>query len=105
MTQDIIVGIRPEDLEDASLAPEEKKGATIATTCTLTEALGSEIIVHFELDALADAGDPDGRRPRRARSGRPLRSASRVTIGDAMEIAINTGNLHFFDPQSRTAIW
>ena len=51
--RDIIVGIRPEDLEDASLAPEEKKGATIATTCTLTEALGSEIIVHFELDAPA----------------------------------------------------
>ena len=58
--RDIIVGIRPEDLEDASLAPEEKKGATIATTCTLTEALGSEIIVHFELDApRADAGDLD----------------------------------------------
>ena len=30
---------------------------------------------------------------------------SKVTIGDAIEIAVNTGNLHFFDPQSRTAIW
>ena len=105
--RDVIVGIRPEDLEDASLAAEEKKGATIATTCTLTEALGSEIIVHFELDApRVDAGDPDAVDDlgEHAAVGR-FDPRSRVTIGDAMEIAINTGNLHFFDPQSRTAIW
>ena len=71
------------------------------------EALGSEIIVHFELDApRVDAGDPDAVDDlgEHAAVGR-FDPRSRVTIGDAMEIAINTGNLHFFDPQSRTAIW
>ena len=105
--RDVIVGIRPEDLEDASLAPEEKKGSTIATTCTLTEALGSEIIVHFELDApRVDAGDPDAVDDlgEHAAVGR-FDPRSKVTIGDAVEIAINVGNLHFFDPQRRTAIW
>ena len=63
--------------------------------------------MHFELDApRVDAGDPDAVDDlgEYAAVGR-FDPRSRVTIGDAMEIAINTGNLHFFDPQSRTAIW
>ena len=46
----VILGIRPEDLEDASL--EEAAGDQQLTgTVQLTEALGSEIMVHFTIDA------------------------------------------------------
>ena len=101
--KNLIVGFRPEDLEDASLAPEEKKGASFSTTVTLTEALGSEIIVHFDLDAAkVDAGDPD---LGDATAVGRFDPRSRVMIGDTVEIAVNTINLHFFDPESRTAIW
>ena len=103
----VIVGIRPEDLEDASLAPAEKNSSTITTEVTLTEALGSEIIVHFTLDAnRVDAGDPDAVDDlgEHAAVGR-FDQRSRVSIGDSVEIAINGQNLHFFDPESRLSIW
>jgi multiple sugar transport system ATP-binding protein len=62
--------------------------------------------VHFELDApRVDAGDPDAVDDfgEYAAVGR-FDPRSRVTTGNAIEITINTGNLHFFDPQSRAAI-
>jgi multiple sugar transport system ATP-binding protein len=103
----VIVGFRPEDLEDSALAPDEKKGATFSTQVTLTEALGSEIIVHFELDApKVDAGDPDAVDDlgESTAVGR-FDPRSRAMMGDTIEIAINTINLHFFDPEARTAVW
>ena len=103
----VIVGIRPEDLEDAALAPAEKNSSTITTEVTLTEALGSEIIVHFGLDAnRVDAGDPDAVDDlgEHAAVGR-FDPRSTVSIGDSVEIAINGRNLHFFDPESRLSIW
>ena len=105
--KNLIIGFRPEDLEDASLAPDEKKGDSFSTAVTLTEALGSEIIVHFELDApKVDAGDPDAVDDLGDNTavGR-FDPRSRVMIGDTVEIAVNTINLHFFDAESRTAIW
>ena len=105
--KNIIIGFRPEDLEDSSLAPDEKKGATFPATVTLTEALGSEIIVHFELDApKVDAGDPDAvdDLTENTAVGR-FDPRSRVMLGDTIEIAVNTINLHFFDAESRSAIW
>ncbi|MEM9202998.1 MAG: sn-glycerol-3-phosphate ABC transporter ATP-binding protein UgpC [Actinomycetota bacterium] len=105
--KNLIIGFRPEDLEDASLAPDEKKGATFSMKVTLTEALGSEIIVHFELDApKVDAGDPDAVDDLGDSTavGR-FDPRSRAMMGDTVEIAVNTINLHFFDAESRTAIW
>src|SRR4029079_10945674 len=56
----IIIGIRPEDLEDAAFAGNVKDGSTLKSTVQLIEALGSEIMVHFSLDApTVDSGDPD----------------------------------------------
>ena len=103
----LIVGFRPEDLEDAGMAPDEKKGATFSSTVTLTEALGSEIIVHFELDATkVDAGDPDAVDDLGdATAVGRFDPRSRALIGDQIEIAVNTINLHFFDAESRIAIW
>ena len=105
--KNVIIGFRPEDLEDSSLAPDEKKGATFPAMVTLTEALGSEIIVHFELDApKVDAGDPDAvdDLTENTAVGR-FDPRSRVMLGDTIEIAVNTINLHFFDAESRSAIW
>src|SRR6266576_5116341 len=43
---EVLVGIRPEDLEDAAFASEAPK-RTLTVVCTLREALGSEVLVHF----------------------------------------------------------
>ena len=45
------LGIRPESLEDASLAPDIPKDRHIKGVLVLREPLGSEIIAHFEVDA------------------------------------------------------
>ena len=46
--RDVVVGIRPEDIEDASLVPSAN-GSSLPVRVTLAEALGSEVIVHFPL--------------------------------------------------------
>ena len=45
----MILGIRPEDLEDAELEPDRDQ--RLEGEVELTEALGSEIMVHFSIDA------------------------------------------------------
>ena len=46
--RDVVVGIRPEDIEDASLVPSAN-GSSLPVRVTLAEALGSEVILHFPL--------------------------------------------------------
>ncbi len=47
----LVLGIRPEDLEDASLETEGTEQQRLKGKVTLTEALGSEVMVHFRIDA------------------------------------------------------
>ena len=62
MGAEVQVGIRPEDYEDASLAPEVPEDQRITSKITLVEALGAEIMAHFSVDApTVDSGDPDAR--------------------------------------------
>src|ERR687897_943107 len=49
--RDIAVGIRSEEMEDARLAKDAPQDARLRTTVNLTEALGSEIVVHFCIDS------------------------------------------------------
>jgi len=103
----IVVGIRPEDLEDASLADGTADGATISSTVELTESLGSEIVIHFALDAArVDPGNPDAAddvSDADAVARFDPRSACRA--GGPVEIAVTVENLHFFDLDSHEAIW
>jgi multiple sugar transport system ATP-binding protein len=92
--QDVVVGIRPEDMEDAALVPSAN-GASLPVQVTLAEPLGAEVIAHFPLGVAPDAGRLVTARlsPRSgARSGKPLR------------IAIDLERLYFFDPESDEAI-
>jgi len=47
----VVLGIRPEDLEDAALAPDVPPEQHLHGHIDLTEALGSEIMVHFSISA------------------------------------------------------
>ncbi len=56
----IIIGIRPEDFEDAAFAEQIPEAQRLTAKVSLIEALGSEIMVHFRIDApTVDSGDPD----------------------------------------------
>jgi multiple sugar transport system ATP-binding protein len=49
--RELIVGIRPEDLSDASIAGDDGDGRRLEGTVDLIEALGAEKLVHFHIDA------------------------------------------------------
>jgi multiple sugar transport system ATP-binding protein len=107
----MIVGIRPEDFEDASLVPSENRhnGITFQSTIDLVESLGSEKYVYFteelgtvdaaELTELArDSGRAD------SGTGETVVArfdpATRLTEGDHAEIWVDVRRVHVFDPDT-----
>ncbi len=106
----LIMGVRPEDFEDAAIAKDAPPDRRVSAKVSLIEALGSELMVHFSMDATKiDSGDPDAveeasQAGRMTMVGR-FSPRSRVRMGDTIEMAVTTEQLHFFDPESRLAIW
>ena len=100
--------MRSEDLGDASQAPGWPADRRLRTEVLLTEALGSEIVVHFGVDAAkvtpegldkTSESDEDvfgieaGLTPFVA----SFSPRSRVRSGDTIEVTVDTRRLHFFD--------
>ncbi len=116
----IIIGIRPEHLEDAALEPEAPQNRRLAGNVTLREALGSEIMVHFVVDArpaLTEdvrelAQDLDATSVRSLEDGSAettlvgrFGARSRVRESEMAEVAVDTRSLHFFDPETGLGIY
>ena len=114
--REVILGIRPAEFEDASLADPD--WARMQVTANVTEELGSEIHVIFALDAMpvshpsisdAVAADDADEAAVVLAGGKSLWTArvasrSRVRSGQPIELAVHTSNLQFFDPDSGLAI-
>jgi multiple sugar transport system ATP-binding protein len=113
----VIVGIRPEDLQDASIAGTAD-GHTLSAVVDLVEPLGADVMVHLSVEAprprdipdLAEAvGEMDEAPFVAARDAAPMVArfspGSRVAVGDRISVAVNTDRLHFFDPHTGRAIW
>src|SRR5687768_14710923 len=45
----VVVGIRPEDMEDAAVLRESDEDRRISVVCDIREDMGSEVIVHFSI--------------------------------------------------------
>jgi len=115
----VILGIRPEDLEDAALETDTPSDRRLQGTVELREALGAEIMVHFRTDARQavtdetrelqkDVGAPDTPALAEADGATMVgRFGARSTIreGDAVEVAVDTRALHFFDPATGLGIY
>ena len=103
------MGIRPEDFDDAALEADAPADQRVRSTIALVEALGSEIVVHFGLDATSvDSGDPDAvDEVTDADSNTVGRfdPRSRARIGEPIEMTVKAQNFHFFDPATRASIW
>jgi multiple sugar transport system ATP-binding protein len=113
----VILGIRPEDLEDAELATDTPEDQRLHGSVQLREALGSELMVHFATDAVP-ATTEDVRELQRDVGAEDLLSAeggavmvgrfgarSGVRHGDEAQVAVDTRALHFFDPDSGLGIY
>ena len=106
----VVLGIRPEDFEDAAFTAEAAPGRSLDTVVSLREALGSEVLMHFSvaassaeapdasefIESLEDAGTIFVARVHpqtKAREGGPLR------------LVVNTRRLPFFDADTGLAIY
>jgi multiple sugar transport system ATP-binding protein len=117
----VIVGIRPEHLEDAALAVNGRPDRTLRGLVRLKEALGSEIVVHFQIEAvpavlpelieleevqesaLLDQLDQHRKMRRTAFVGR-FGVQTGVVEGEQARIAVAPGALRLFDPETGRAI-
>jgi multiple sugar transport system ATP-binding protein len=116
--RELFAGIRPEDFEDASLVPDEKRddGSTFKTKIDVLEWMGSELYAHFtigfhgiESEELAELAEEAGTAdvPGAAEADRViarLDAASDVREGQEAELWLDTGKLHFFDPENGRAL-
>ena len=104
--RNVVIGIRPEAMDDANVS-NNKDLPVLSAVTELTEALGSDLLVHFPIDAkTVDAGDPDALKDL---DENPLMIArvdprSHTKPGEKIEISIDTERIHFFDPETRLAI-
>jgi multiple sugar transport system ATP-binding protein len=102
----LIFGIRPEDLYDSKLESGSRL-ATIPAEVRTIEELGSEHIVHINIDAVRiDSGDPDAVEDLGSAANAVARfeATSAVRSGELIDLGIDVSKLHFFDPATRLAI-
>jgi multiple sugar transport system ATP-binding protein len=119
--RDVILGIRPEDLEDAELEPDSPGDQVLEGEVELTEALGSEVMVHFSIEAppaiteemhelAKDAGAEGLGSPSQEEDGRTIMvgrfgARSKAAKGQQVRAAVDTRALHFFDPETGLGIY
>jgi multiple sugar transport system ATP-binding protein len=115
--QTVIVGIRPEDLEDAAIDTDAPANRRLKGDVVLREALGSEIMVHLDVDVrraqteevreLAEDVGADmlsGDHDHSTVVGR-FSPRSRLKTGETTDVSVDTRALHFFDPQTGLGIY
>jgi len=116
----VIMGIRPEDMEDAALATlqpsDERRLKAVIDIC---EDMGSEILVHFGVrappvrgeDVTAAVGEEamaateEQARRRGSLFVARLMRGTRAREREQIELLVRTERLHFFDPQTGRGIY
>lgn len=93
--RDVIIGLRPEHLDLAVNGSSGK--AVLRAPVTLAEPVGAQVIVHLDLETVpvVDQGGDfcaclDSRRP--------------CSRGETLTLAVDPAMLHFFDPETDTAL-
>jgi multiple sugar transport system ATP-binding protein len=109
----VILGFRPEDIEDAALAGGAREGASLSVVPEIREDMGAEVYVHFGLGVapvrrteIVEAEQPEEpaltradirrRTPFVARLGR----GTSAREGEPLELAVDVERLYVFDLES-----
>jgi multiple sugar transport system ATP-binding protein len=104
--KDVVVGMRPEHLPAAK--PGDT-GPTLVGKVDLIEALGSEQVVHFTIDAnrVIAEGAVDKDEAEAVGEGEGvarIEAKTPVKVGDMMTFGIDIEDMQFFDPKTGLAI-
>jgi multiple sugar transport system ATP-binding protein len=115
----VVVGIRPEDFEDAGLATDREHGIRVRAKIDVLESTGSDVYAHLTLDGagnqslaapvieeLAAATDvaAEDVAPVSGDVIARLDASSTIREGGESELWLDTTHLHLFDPDSGSRI-
>jgi multiple sugar transport system ATP-binding protein len=109
---EVIVGVRPEDFEDARYIPEGHDGITFEAPVEVVEAMGSETYAYFAFDGgeidsdeLAELAQDSGMQETPSAAGATgsravarISPESDVREGDRARLWMDAAKLHLFDP-------
>ena len=107
----VALGIRPEDVDDAAVHPSAPERRRFRAAVEIREDMGSEVFLHFSVpappvrsggvEAALEHEAVEALRAQAAERGTPFVAradrASRAREGEAVELAVDTRRLHFFD--------
>ena len=113
----VVLGIRPEDIEDVEHA--RNGGGRLTAEIDIREDMGSEVFAHFAIDAepvetrevleaMEEEDVPEAVRER-MRRGVPfiarLERGTSAKENEQLELVVDTKRLHFFDPETGAGIY
>jgi multiple sugar transport system ATP-binding protein len=111
--REVIVGIRPEHFEDASLVEDHQRarGSVFTAQVDVLESMGSDKFAYFSIegeqamsddlaDLAADAGTADVPGGDSGTLVTRLSATSGVHEGERAEVWVDTGKIQVFDPSS-----
>ncbi len=112
----VIVGVRPESMQDAVLVRDAPPDRLLHGTVELREALGPELFVHIstrlqpaDTSAVADLPRDTSAVGRPSDSGAMLvgrfDAHSPAHEGGTVDVLVDTASLHFFDPMTGVGIY
>jgi multiple sugar transport system ATP-binding protein len=111
----LILGVRPEDLEDAAFSTGAPSGHRLSAKVDIREDMGSEVFIHFGVagkavrgadvkaavgEEVAEVAEAKGN----VWVARVDRDTSVQERGN-VDLVVDTSRLHFFDPESGEAIY
>jgi multiple sugar transport system ATP-binding protein len=110
--RDVVVGIRPEDIEDARFDASTPANRRLHLTVELVEQLGSDVLVHTVIDATPARGEqileaveqtalPTVSQASLIARCSPRSPAARL---EQIEVTVDTDRLHLFDPITGNSI-
>ena len=115
----IILGIRPEDLEDAAVAPAGRTGERLSATIDIREDMGSEVLLHFHVRAPLVRGEDvraavgaeaiEATAKQARERGSPfvarLWRGTRAKEGERIDLLVRTEHVRFFDTETGRGIY
>jgi multiple sugar transport system ATP-binding protein len=118
----LILGIRPEHMDDAALVPSARPDDRIPVAVELLDSVGSDVYLYFPIDAppvltedtieLASDIDDEALADLKAAAGENRNvfvaradAETDARIGQRREIFVNTAKLHFFDAETGQSIY
>ena len=114
MGEELVVGLRPSDLEAAAVAGPDPERTMVANV-DVTEMLGADTYIHFMVDRapvvtpdieelLADTGQDSSTLGDKTNFVARVSPDIHVKHGDSVELVVDSNKLHFFDKASGNRI-